>query len=245
MNKLVFNIETIPDIEGGRRLHDLQGLTDKEVANVMFHKQRQENGSEFLSLHLHRVVAISVVLKTLDQFSVYSLGDENAAEKEIVEQFFSSIEKNVPTMISWNGQSFDLPVLHYRALVHGIQSPRYWETGDNEYHGQHIDLMELLAGYNLDAGAPLDEIATLLGFPGKRMMKRATTWNTYRAGDLIGIRDYCETSVLNTYLVYLRFELINGNLSTEKYAAECEIVRSTLAAENKPHLNNFLAAWQG
>ena len=239
MNVFVFDIETIPDVEGGRRLWDLEGLTDKEVANIMFHKRRQETGSEFLRLHLHRIVAISVALRSRDKFAVWSLGNEDADEKEIIERFFNGIDKYVPTIVSWNGKGFDLPVLHYRSLLHGVQAPRYWETGDNDqsfrwnnylsrYHRRHTDLMDVLAGYEMRANAPLDEVASLLGFPGKMGMSGAKVWDNYMDGDIKGIRDYCETDVLNTYLVYLRFELIAGNLSVAEYEQECVLVLSLI-----------------
>jgi len=255
MNIFVFDIETIPDVNGGRRLYNLDGLSDKEVANIMFHKRRQETGNEFLRLHLHQVVAISVVLRSRDRLAVWSLGDETADEKEIIERFFNGIDKYVPTIVSWNGKGFDLPVLHYRSLLHGIQAPRYWETGDNDqsfrwnnylsrYHRRHTDLMDVLAGYEMRANAPLDEVATLLGFPGKMGMSGAMVWDNYQAGELAGIRNYCETDVLNTYLVYLRFELINGNLTPTEYEQECQLVRDTLQAEDKPHFNEFLSHWQ-
>jgi predicted PolB exonuclease-like 3'-5' exonuclease len=255
MNIFVFDIETIPDVNGGRRLYNLDGLSDKEVANIMFHKRRQETGNEFLRLHLHRVVAISVVLRSRDRLAVWSLGDETADEKEIIERFFTGIDKYVPTIVSWNGKGFDLPVLHYRSLLHGIQAPRYWETGNNDqsfrwnnylsrYHRRHTDLMDVLAGYEMRANAPLDEVATLLGFPGKMGMSGAKVWDNYQAGELAGIRNYCETDVLNTYLVYLRFELINGNLTPTEYEQECQLVRDTLQAEDKPHFNEFLSHWQ-
>jgi predicted PolB exonuclease-like 3'-5' exonuclease len=255
MNIFVFDIETIPDVNGGRRLYNLDGLSDKEVANIMFHKRRQETGTEFLRLHLHRVVAISVVLRSRDRLAVWSLGDEAADEKEIIERFFTGIDKYVPTIVSWNGKGFDLPVLHYRSLLHGIQAPRYWETGDNDqsfrwnnylsrYHRRHTDLMDVLAGYEMRANAPLDEVATLLGFPGKMGMSGAKVWDNYQAGELAGIRNYCETDVLNTYLVYLRFELINGNLTPAEYEQECQLVRDTLQAEDKPHFKEFLSHWQ-
>ncbi len=254
MNVFVFDIETVPDVEGGRRLYGLDGLSDKEVANVMFHKRRQETGSEFLRLHLHKVVAISVVLRSRDRLAVWSLGDEQAGEKEIIERFFNGIEKYVPTIVSWNGKGFDLPVLHYRSLLHGIPAPRYWETGDNDqtfrwnnylsrYHRRHTDLMDVIAGYEMRAVAPLDEVATLLGFPGKMGMSGAAVWDSYQAGDIAGIRNYCETDVLNTYLVWLRFEMVNGNLTPGEYRDELQRVRDTLEAENKPHFDQFLANW--
>ena len=255
MNIFVFDIETIPDVNGGRRLYNLEGLSDKEVANIMFHKRRQETGTEFLRLHLQQVVAISVVLRSQDRLAVWSLGEETASEKEIIERFFNGIDKYVPTIVSWNGKGFDLPVLHYRSLLHGIQAPRYWETGDNDqsfrwnnylsrYHRRHTDLMDVLAGYEMRANAPLDEVASLLGFPGKMGMGGDKVWDHYQAGDIVGIRNYCETDVLNTYLVFLRFELINGNLTPAEYAQECQLVRETLQAENKPHFTEFLSHWQ-
>ncbi len=254
MNVLVFDIETVPDVASGRRLHGLEGLSDADVANVMFHKRRQETGNDFLRLHLQRVVAISVVLRNADTLRVWSLGERDADEPELVQRFFDGLDRFTPTLVSWNGGGFDLPVLHYRALLHGIQAPRYWETGDDDqsfrwnnylsrYHNRHTDLMDVLAGYQARANAPLDEVATMLGFPGKMGMSGDKVWDAYLGGDIDGIRNYCETDVLNTFLVYLRFELMRGRLSPAEYEAECHRVRDYLAKEAKPHFLEFLDNW--
>ena len=255
MNIFVFDIETVPDVDAGRRLYDLEDLDDKNVARVMFHKRSEETGgSEFLRHHLQRIVAISVVLRTAERFKVWTLGDPDAPEAEILTRFFDGIERFTPTLVSWNGSGFDLPVIHYRSLLHGIQAPRYWDTGRDDrdfkwnnylsrYHERHTDVMDVLAAYQPRANARLDEIATLLGFPGKMGMSGAKVWDNFLAGDIEGIRNYCETDVLNTYLVYQRFELIRGHLSPAQYDAVCEQVRTELAAENKPHLNEFLENW--
>ena len=255
MNIFVFDIETIPDVDAGRKIYELENTDDDNVANIMFHKRRQQAGTEFLRLHLHKIVAISVVLRTADQFRVWTLGNEDSDEKEILERFFNGIDKYVPTIVSWNGKSFDLPVLHYRSLKHGINCQRYWEMGENDqsfkwnnyisrYHRRHTDLMDLIAGYEPRAYAPLDEIATMLGFPGKMGMSGAKVWDNYQAGDISGIRDYCETDVLNTYLVYLRFQLITGQLLEQEYDQEIDYIRSELKKENKTHINEFLNAWK-
>ncbi|MGE0080011.1 MAG: 3'-5' exonuclease [Thiohalomonadaceae bacterium] len=254
MNVLVFDIETVPDVEAGRRLHGLDGLSDADVANAMFHLRRQENGTEFLRLHLQRVVAISAVLRRGDSLKVWSLGEPDSPEKELIQRFFDGVERFSPTLVSWNGCGFDLPVLHYRALLHGVQAPRYWETGDEDqsfrwnnylsrYHTRHTDLMDVLSGYQGRACAPLDEIATMLGFPGKMGMSGAKVWDAFQAGDIAGIRNYCETDVLNTWLVYLRFELMRGRLTPEGYELELQRVRDMLAADERPHLREFLARW--
>jgi len=256
MTIFVFDIETVPDVEAGRRLYDLDGLADKDIANVMFHKRRQQTGeSEFLPLHLHRVVAISAVLATGNSFRVWSLGEADAPEDEIIRRFFDGLDKFTPTLVSWNGGGFDLPVLHYRSLLHGIAAPRYWETGDEDnsfrwnnyisrYHARHTDLMDVLSGYQMRAVARLDEIAVMLGFPGKMGMSGAAVWDAYQQGNIYGIRNYCETDVLNTYLIYLRFELIRGRLSTARYTDATEQVGQFLLESGKTHLNEFLQAWR-
>ena len=257
MNTLVFDIETIPDLASGRRLYNLDGLPDKDTAEVMFKNRRQEtdSNSDFLRLHLHRVVAISVVLATRDNVSVWSLGTVDSDEADLVRRFFDGIEKYTPTLVSWNGRGFDLPVLHYRSLLHGIQAPRYWETGDedqsfrwnnyiNRFHQRHTDLMDVLAGYEFRGAAPLDEIASMLGFPGKMGMAGGKVWDSYLAGEIEAIRNYCETDVLNTYLVYLRYLLISGRHSEQGFQAECDRLKQMLAGENKAHLNSFLEAWE-
>lgn len=257
MNILVFDIETIPDVESGRRIHNLEGLSDADVANVMFTKRRQETDgtNDFLRLHLHKVVAISAVLRSRDTVSVWSLGQEDSDEKEIVQRFFDGIEKYTPTLVTWNGGGFDLPVLHYRSLLHGISAPRYWENGSNDqsfrwnnylsrYHERHTDLMDVIAGYQPRANAPLTEVATMLGFPGKMGMDGSKVWDCYQEGDIKAIRDYCETDVLNTWLVYLRFQLMRGHKTEQGYEMECELLRETLQQEDQPHLNEFLQSWE-
>lgn len=254
MHCLVFDIETIPDIDLGRRLHGLEDLPDQQVAQIMFTHRRQETGAEFLSLEQHRIVAISVALRTRETFRVWSLGESGASERELIERFFDGIDRYTPDLVSWNGSAFDLPVLHYRSLLHGVAAPRYWEVGEeepafrynnylNRYHWRHLDLMDVLSGFHSRARAGLEDIAVLLGLPGKIGMRGSEVWEHFIGGDLAGIRNYCEIDVLNTYLVYLRFELIRGRLSADQYAQELARVRDYLVQHDAQHFRDFLAAW--
>ncbi len=93
--------------------------------------------------------------------------------------------------------------------------------------------------------ARLDEVATLLGFPGKIGMDGNKVWEHYPAGGVEGIRNYCETDVLITYLVYQRFELIRGHISAAQYAQACEQLSTEMEKAYKPHLGEFLQHWQG
>ena len=255
MHCFSFDIETVPDTEFGRRMWNLDGLSDVDVGSAMTFMRQQQTGSDFLPLHLHRVVAISVAFRSGDGFRVWSLGERDADEAEIIGRFFEGIERYSPELVSWNGSGFDLPVLHYRALKHGIQAPRYWETGDNDrdfrynnylgrFHWRHVDLMDVLAGFQMRGRASLDQVAVMLGFPGKLGMSGDKVWDCWLEGGIDDIRNYCETDVLNTYLVFLRFELIRGHISAGQYEQTCEQVRTELAAANRPHLDEFLQNWQ-
>ena len=254
VNVLAFDIETVPDVESGRRLLGLEGLSDADVARVMRQRRLQASGTEFVRHHLNRIVAIAAVLRTGSRFQVWSLGSAESSEAELVERFFNGIEHFSPNLVSWNGGGFDLPVLHYRALLHGVRAPRYWESGDddqgfrwnnylNRFHARHTDLMDVLAGYQSRAFAPLDEIAQMLGFPGKLGMDGSGVWDAFAAGEVDRIRAYCEVDALNTFLVFLRYELMRGRLSPVRYESECEAVRDGLHDDARPHLAEFLRAW--
>ena len=257
MNILVFDVETIPDIDSGKKIFNLEGLSDKNAAELMFsHRYQKSNGrTEFLQHYLHKIVTISVVLKTDDKLSVWSLGDKNSTETELLERFFEGIERYTPVIVSWNGSGFDLPVIHYRSLIHGVVAQRYWENGDddqsfrwnnylNRFHSRHTDLIDVLSGYITTARAPLNEIATILGFPGKMGMSGEKVWDCYLDGDIESIRNYCETDVLNTYLIYLKYQLMRGRLTNDLYITECQKVCDMLENENKIHLKEFLKVWQ-
>ena len=188
-NVFAFDIETVPDVEFGRRLHGLDGLSDEQVGNAMQTRQREQTGSEFLPLEQHRVVAISVALRTREGFRAWSLGEADSTEGELVRRFFDGIERSRPTLVSWNGGGFDLPVLHYRAMRHRVQAHRYWETGDEDqsfrynnylgrFHWRHIDLMDVLSGYQARGRVGLDRMALLLGLPGQARHVRAQASGT-------------------------------------------------------------------
>jgi len=254
---LAFDIETVPDVEGLRRLHGLDAaVADAEVAEMAFQKRRQVTGNDFLPLHLHRVVVISCALRDRNSFKVWSLGAEGESEGEVIQRFFDGIERYTPQIVSWNGGGFDLPVMHYRGLMHGVKARRYWDQGDDDrefkwnnyisrYHHRHLDLMDLLALYQPRANAPLDELAQLMGLPGKIGMEGAGVWSAYQAGRLAEIRNYCEADVVNTFLLYLRFQLMRGVLTEQQHESEQALVRATLVKSKEAHWKEFLSKWPG
>jgi 3'-5' exonuclease len=252
---LTFDLETVPDVQALRRLRpEWASLDDRAVASQAIAERCERTGSEFLPLHLHRVVAIGCAFRDEAGFRVRSLGSATDGEAKLIGDFFRLIDRYVPQLVSWNGGGFDLPVLHYRALMHGVTARRYWDQGEddrdsrfnnyvNRYHLRHTDLMDVLSHYQPRAAAPLDEVARLAGFAGKLGMAGSRVWDAYCDGQIERIRAYCETDVVNTYLLHCRFRLMRAQLDEAGYAAELQLVRDALAASEGPHWQEFLTAW--
>ena len=259
---LVFDIETIPDVEGLRNLgFGGPDADDQEVIGAYQMEKGREG--DFLPLHLQKIIAISCVLRKwkmtdeglLHHFNVWSLGAKDETEEMLIQRFYDGIQKLKPQLVSWNGGGFDLPVLHYRSLFYRIDASQYWEMGKSDrdfkydhyigrYHMRHIDLMDLLAMYQPRAFAPMDEMAKLCGFPGKLGMDGSEVYGAYQAGKIDEIRQYCETDVVNTYLLYTNFEFLRGNLDKKAYEAEMDLVANTLSQLPGEHWLEYLDQWK-
>jgi len=253
---LAFDIETVPDVEAGRLIYGLDGLSDDDVIRAMRQLRRQRVGHDFMPPHLQRVVAIGLVLEHEGTVRAWSLGKPKSGESELIARFFEGLEQYRPTLVSWNGGGFDLPVLSYRALRHGISAPAYWEMGDRErdfrfnnyvsrYHWRHVDLMDVLAHFQPRSNAPLDEVARLIGLPGKSGVGGEHVADAWLAGDIGAIRDYCEIDTMNTYLIWLRFERLRGRVQAEAYGRQLKALREQMLGwTDRPHFVEFARAWQ-
>jgi predicted PolB exonuclease-like 3'-5' exonuclease len=252
---LAFDIETVPDCAGIRRLYGLpESLPDAEVAEVAFQKRRTLTGSDFLAPHLHRVVVISCVLREADGLRIWSIGEPEVGEAAAIQRFFDGVEKLVPQLVSWNGGGFDLPVLAYRGLANGVHAAKFWDQGEDDrdfrwnnyvsrYHARHLDLMDVLAMYQPRNNAPLDEVAQIAGLPGKIGIGGAGVWPAFLDGRIAEIRAYCEADTVNTYLLWLRFQQLRGVLDAKQYRGECDLLRAHLQRQGEPHWREFLGLW--
>ncbi|HET9644362.1 MAG TPA: 3'-5' exonuclease [Burkholderiaceae bacterium] len=257
---LVFDIETIPDIAGLRLLRgDCDALSDAEVYAREVAERAEGGKSEFLPHYLQRVLVISCVFRNGEGMHIHSFVDREpdgvSQEGRLIQGFFNRIDRHVPQLVSWNGGGFDLPVLHYRGLRHGVSASKYWDLGEDDrefkwnnyigrYHLRHLDLMDLLAMYQPKANAPLDAMAKLCGFPGKLGMDGSAVHGAYLRGELESIRRYCETDVMNTYLMYCRFQKMRGGFTEAEYEREIGFVRETLARIDESHWAEYLQAWR-
>lgn len=249
---LTFDIETIPDIENAKKIYEIEHLNDEDAWKAIQVKRLEKSGTDFLPHYLQKIIAISVVFQDHQSIKVWSIGNDGETEAEIISRFFSGLEKHQPTLISWNGQGFDLPVLHYRSLLHHIQAPIYWESGENlqefkwnnyfnRYHYRHIDLMDVLSGFQNRAFAPLDELAQMMGLPGKIGLHGSEVYGAYLNGEIDKICNYCESDVLNTYLLFLRFNWTRGLLSLQQYLNLLEQLQTMMDnQQDQQHWRAFL-----
>ena len=154
---LVFDTETIPDVEGLRKtLHISENFNDHDVVSIANYHYRQKKGTDFLPLQFQKIIAISCVLKQESNFEIWSIGNSESNEKELLERFFDGLNRFIPTLVTWNGSGFDLPVINYRALINQVSGGIYLDQGEinnnfkynnyiNRYHSRHLDVMDFLA----------------------------------------------------------------------------------------------------
>ncbi len=256
---LAFDIETIPDVAGLRLLRGADAASsDADVYAAEIADRAARNKSDFMPLHLQRVLVISCVFRGSRGLQVRSFvdleRDGTSEEAGVIQSFFDRVNDHRPQLVSWNGGGFDLPVLQQRGLRHGVVAGRYWDMGDDDrehrynnyisrYHLRHVDLMDLMAMYQSRANAPLDAMAKLCGFPGKLGMDGSQVYGAYLDGRRDEIRRYCETDAMNTYLLWCRFEKMRGRFDEAGYQREIDLARAAVAAIGEPHWAEYLAAW--
>jgi 3'-5' exonuclease len=137
------------------------------------------------------------------------------SEKEIISAFVNRIGDLTPQLITFNGSSFDLPVLRYRAMVCGVAAPGLaLRPYFNRYTEDAIDLCDVLASFSPQNKASLHELCRVMGLPGKPDGVDGSEVEKYvREGRIAEVAAYCETDVVNTYRVWLRYELFRGRLT--------------------------------
>lgn len=261
MNKqppiLVFDIETIPDVTAGKRLYpELAELDDDTALTKLIELRENEVGNPFLPLALHKVACLSVLWVASGKMTLKTLSLQDHSESEMIQTFFNSIDKN-PILVSWNGKGFDVPVMTYRALAHGLTAPRLFnETGDmkynnylSRYHDRHTDLMMKLG--STSTNQKLDVVASVCGFAGKQDIDGYDVVPMVQAGEWDKLTTYCESDVLNTWLIFLRYQKLTGKMSPEQATAWEMATHDYLQTlkngddENSPlRHDKFLNAWQ-
>ncbi|MBL6785071.1 MAG: 3'-5' exonuclease [Rickettsiales bacterium] len=263
-NLLVFDIETIPDIASGRNLFNDFKSSDDEIHIKLakhhkhdFDENKDDVNLVFLKPCFHKVVAISfmhceILREGRNEFhnlqEIRSGGNEDSKEKELIDGFFSFIAKHKPKLISYNGRNFDFPVLQYRALKYHSNSFGIYQLGDkwNNYQQRystewHCDLIDVLSNFGASTKVSMNDICALLNIPGKIDVDGLAVYNLFKNSQIKEIRDYCETDVLNTYLIYLKYALHEGIMNKSGYDNAISQIEEFLSgAKEYVHYDLFL-----
>ena len=258
---LVFDIETIADIDGAQRIYpQLAKLNDADTLSALTAIRNQEAGHDFMRLPLQRIVCISALYIKDGQFSLFSLTADKFSEKEILAKFFrafSDVEK-LPQLVSWNGSGFDIPVLIYRAMQYDLAAPWLFEEGEriksmrfdnyvNRFQTRHLDLMDRFSQYGASRREAMDVVASLYGLPGKTDVDGSMVGALVAADDWQTLSTYCESDVINTWLIYLRWLRLTGKLSSPSFdhwqQQSIDYLKSFTQADSSVRHQDFLADW--
>lgn len=191
---------------------------------------KEKTGSEFLPVCFHRVVSISAVMA--DGFGrflrVSTLDGES--ERDKIAKFLTFIEDFNPRLVSFNGRGFDLPMIMARAMCYDLSAAAYFETNDRDnnkskwenyrsrYDGRfHLDLLDHISDFGAVRGLKLDHICASVGLPGKYDVHGDQVLQLYYAGEQAKIDEYCRSDVLNTYWLFLKYELLRGKITKDDY----------------------------
>jgi predicted PolB exonuclease-like 3'-5' exonuclease len=242
-NVIVWDIETVPDLKGFAAANGHVGKSDDEV--------RAELGDKFPKHIYHSIICIGALVAHSEeggQWIVDALGAPHVgerSEKELTTSFVDKIAALSPQLITFNGSSFDLPVLRYRAMVHRVAAPGLCARPYfNRFTEDATDLCDVLSSFSSQAKASLHELCRVMGLPGKPDgITGAEVEKYYRDGHIREIAEYCESDVINTYRVWLRYELFRGRLSEPEFqASEANLVEFVKARETtKPHLQSVFS----
>lgn len=239
---IVWDLETIPDLEAARRMLGLPNAPEAEV--------REALGSKFPKHPLHKIACIGALVsrRQAEGWRVEALGAPHIGDRpeaKLISDFVEKIGQLRPQLITFNGHSFDLPVLRYRAMVNriaavGLQVRPYF----HRYTDDALDLCDVLGSYVPGGKVKLDEVSKILGLTGKpEELDGSRVEEMVLVGRIAEIAQYCESDVLNTYRVWLVYELFRGALTADQLSWSEEQLRNWVQNRKiaNPHLYAAMA----
>jgi predicted PolB exonuclease-like 3'-5' exonuclease len=169
----------------------------------------------------HQIVAIGVLWFDAD-YKVSRLGviGEEKDEAAALRDFARFLEERKPELVTYNGRGFDMPVIAARCLRHGVPLKHYYRSRDIRYRFSaegHLDLMDYVADFGAAKPSKLDVIAKLCGMPGKLGVAGHDVGPLVHAGRIDEVRNYCLCDVVQTAGVFLRVELLRGEIDLATY----------------------------
>jgi len=215
---LAWDLETIPDLDGFAAANGMTGKSSDEI--------RVAIGDRFPKHIYHSIICLGALIAdegptgwTVRACGVPHVGMRS--ERELIRSFVERIADLNPQLVTYNGSAFDLPVLRYRAMIHkisaaGMAARNYF----NRYTEDAVDLCDVLSSFGAGNKVTLNELSLIMGLAGKHDGIDGTQIESlYYARRIEEIANYCQADVVNTYRIWLRFELFRGRLTEAQFQA--------------------------
>jgi len=226
---LVFDVESVADPELVAKLkYSDQDITPNEAVRAYRDELLEKSDSDFIPYPFQLPVSIAVA-KVDAEFRLIDLVslDEPKYRPHIMTDLFwrGWQAYKEPTLVTFNGRGFDLPLLELAAFRYGISVPGWFalkaKTYDqprNRYNIEsHFDLCDILTNFGATRmTGGLNLVANLIGKPGKMDTQGYMVQDLYEQGELERINNYCRCDVLDTYFVFLRVAVLTGQLKLEQ-----------------------------
>jgi predicted PolB exonuclease-like 3'-5' exonuclease len=255
---LVFDVESVADGQLVSRIRYPDKDYDPDSAIDRYRQELlDKHESDFIPYTFQIPVAVSIakVSAGFELLDVVSLDEPQFRSHVITENFWRGWFKyGMPTLVSFNGRSFDIPLMELAAFRYGVGIPAWFNLKDKAYDQKrnrynlaaHFDLHDVLTNFGatrLSGG--LNLIAALLGKPGKMDVAGHMVQDLYASGKLDKINDYCRCDVLDTYFIFLRVSVLTGQISLEREQELVEAARNWLQqrVDRHPSFENYLAQW--
>lgn len=227
MNLIAFSLCCVPNVAAARRLYDVDGLDDDAVAKILYHRRKQQNGSNDLRADQQRIALVSLVHGEPEHPQLVTLSAASEDEATILRHLGETLG-GTGRLAGWRLQT-ELTMLRLRAASLGVALPRLW-------HDEHVDLA---AYWGTDT--PLDEAAQLMGLPGLGESGCADIWDAWHAGDHDAVQACAELRALNTWQLSHKLAIAQGRLTPIHARNGVQALRKKLAASNSSHLQTFAA----
>jgi predicted PolB exonuclease-like 3'-5' exonuclease len=235
MRYAIFDIETRVDKALLNRVFYAGKALDDDECYKRFRVDLMERqGDDFPPLVLHVPISIALGDVTSDHIlrKVENLALDNYSEAELVREFWRRLERFDGCLVSFNGRQFDLPVLELQALRHELRCPVHFsDMGRRRRYDimRHLDLFDFLTNYGVfRLRGGMNALLQMIGMPGKDMMDGSSVQQAYEAGRMDEIHRYCRRDVVLTYFLFLRVQLLRGEINHEQYRVAAQASSSFL-----------------
>lgn len=197
-----------------------------------------------------KIVSIGGMLLSVDHSSrdpnkVLYFGNFGEPGNEILmlTQFLAMCEEERPTLVSYYGRGYDLPVIEQRCIRWGIPAPFLfdWDLRYRFKEKGHMDLADLLSNYGSTRIGHLANNCAALGMPGKMDVDGTKVEEMIAAGKQREVDSYCLCDVAETAWLLVRFLHLQGKIGSVTNYNAVHAIKTACIAKDDPMLAKLVA----